>query len=115
MLLVHIGLVPRAGDVRVRRRVVRDRMPRRCPGSGHLCEPAIRNGRAGTESDEEAASVRVVVTGATGNVGTAVVDALRADAAVTEIVAIARRAPDRMPPKTRFVRADVAAEDLTPH
>jgi nucleoside-diphosphate-sugar epimerase len=90
-------------------------MPSRCWGSGHLCEPATCNGRAGTESDEEAASVRVVVTGATGNVGTAVVDALRADAAVTEIVAIARRAPDRMPPKTRFVRADVAAEDLTPH
>src|SRR5689334_3501686 len=60
-------------------------------------------------------SVRVVVTGATGNVGTAVVDALRGDAAVTEVVGIARRAPDRMPPKTRFVPADVAEEDLTPH
>ncbi|MGZ4195058.1 MAG: hypothetical protein ACXVUE_17460 [Solirubrobacteraceae bacterium] len=34
--------------------------------------------------------MKVVVTGATGNVGTSVVRALSADASVTQIVAIAR-------------------------
>jgi UDP-glucose 4-epimerase len=58
--------------------------------------------------------VRVVVTGATGNVGTAVVAALAADERVTEVVGVARRPPERMPPKTRFVAADVAEDDLTP-
>jgi UDP-glucose 4-epimerase len=59
--------------------------------------------------------VRVVVTGATGNVGTAVVEALAADDAVSEVLGIARRVPDTAPAKTRFVSADVAADDLTPH
>jgi UDP-glucose 4-epimerase len=35
--------------------------------------------------------IRVVITGATGNVGTSVVDALVADPRVTEIVGLARR------------------------
>lgn len=39
--------------------------------------------------------MRVIVTGATGNVGTAVIRALAADSAVSEIVAVARRAPLR--------------------
>lgn len=59
--------------------------------------------------------MKVVVTGATGNVGTAVVQALVADDAVTEVVGIARRVPDDAPPKTRFVSGDVADDDLTPH
>ena len=45
--------------------------------------------------------MRVVVTGATGNVGTSVVSALAADPNVTEIVGLARRAPDWDAPKTR--------------
>lgn len=59
--------------------------------------------------------MRVVVTGATGNVGSAVVEALAGDAAVTEIVGVARRLPDQAPPKTRYVSADVAEDDLLPH
>ncbi|HSJ21530.1 MAG TPA: NAD-dependent epimerase/dehydratase family protein [Nocardioidaceae bacterium] len=58
--------------------------------------------------------MRVVVTGATGNVGTAVVAALAADEKVTEVVGVARRQPDIAPPKTRFVAADVAEDDLGP-
>jgi uncharacterized protein YbjT (DUF2867 family) len=38
--------------------------------------------------------MRVVVTGASGNVGTSVLEALAGDAAVSEIVGIARRLPD---------------------
>lgn len=59
--------------------------------------------------------MRVVVTGATGNVGTAVVGALAADDTVTEVVGVARRLPDVAPPKVRYVSADVAEDDLVPH
>jgi UDP-glucose 4-epimerase len=56
--------------------------------------------------------MRVVITGATGNVGTALVAALAADAAVAELVGIARRAPAPDFPLTRFVQADIARDDL---
>ena len=58
--------------------------------------------------------MRVVVTGATGNVGTSVVEALAADERVTEIVAIARRMPTWRPPRTNWVSLDVERDDLTP-
>jgi UDP-glucose 4-epimerase len=58
--------------------------------------------------------LRVVVTGATGNVGTSVVEALGADASVAEIVGIARRPPVWQPPKTRWLSLDVARDDLRP-
>lgn len=57
--------------------------------------------------------MRVVVTGATGNVGTAVVDALAADRQVDEVVALGRRRPAETPDGVRFVEADVAGDDLT--
>jgi hypothetical protein len=59
--------------------------------------------------------MRIVVTGATGNVGTAVLRALAADERVQEIVGLARRLPDWQNPRTRWVRADVAADPLEPH
>jgi len=59
--------------------------------------------------------MRVVVVGATGNVGTAVVRALAADESVSEILGIARRDPQLSVPKTTFVAADVAADDLVAH
>jgi UDP-glucose 4-epimerase len=58
--------------------------------------------------------VRVVVTGATGNVGTSVIAALAGDDRVEEIVGIARRAPDHEPPRTRWVRADIVTDALEP-
>jgi nucleoside-diphosphate-sugar epimerase len=58
--------------------------------------------------------VRVVVTGATGNVGTSVLDALAADPRVTEIVGLARRLPTVERPRTRWVSADVASTPLEP-
>jgi UDP-glucose 4-epimerase len=57
--------------------------------------------------------MRVVVFGATGNVGTSVVAALSVDPAVSDIVAVARRAPDRPLGRATFVSADVAADDLS--
>jgi nucleoside-diphosphate-sugar epimerase len=58
--------------------------------------------------------MRVAVTGATGNVGTALLRALAAEDAVSEIVGIARRVPPGGAPKTTWARADVATDDLVP-
>ncbi|MGH4025859.1 MAG: SDR family oxidoreductase [Pseudonocardiaceae bacterium] len=55
---------------------------------------------------------RVVVVGATGNVGTSVVEALAADPDVGSIVGVARRRPEWAAPKTEWVCADVARDDL---
>ena len=59
--------------------------------------------------------MRVVVTGATGNVGTSVVERLDGDPEIHEVVAVARRAPTTLPAKARFVPADVSRDDLTEH
>jgi nucleoside-diphosphate-sugar epimerase len=56
--------------------------------------------------------MRVVVTGATGNVGTSVLPALARDPAVEEIVGLARRRPAWAPPRTRWVQADVVTSPL---
>jgi UDP-glucose 4-epimerase len=56
--------------------------------------------------------MKIVVTGATGNVGTSVVRALGADERVREIVGLARRLPDWQPPRTRWVSADVERDPL---
>ena len=59
--------------------------------------------------------MRVVVTGATGNVGTSVLRALGGDDAVTSIVGIARRRPSSSFAKTEFVSADITSDKLVPH
>jgi UDP-glucose 4-epimerase len=59
--------------------------------------------------------MRIVVTGATGNVGTSLVAALAGDERVTEIVGLARRLPRLSFPRTRWVQADVVSSRLTDH
>jgi UDP-glucose 4-epimerase len=56
--------------------------------------------------------VRIVVTGATGNVGSAVVSRLSADPAVASIVGVARRRPDWQLPKVEWVAADISRDDI---
>ncbi|GAB2971482.1 NAD-dependent epimerase/dehydratase family protein [Amycolatopsis acidiphila] len=56
--------------------------------------------------------LRVVVTGASGNVGSSVVEALGADPGVGSILGIVRRQPGWTPPKTEWALADVAKDDL---
>ena len=56
--------------------------------------------------------MRVVVTGATGNVGTSTLEALGDDDRVDEIVGIARRRPEIELPKVEWVAADVRNADL---
>jgi nucleoside-diphosphate-sugar epimerase len=58
--------------------------------------------------------MRVLVTGATGNVGTSLLRLLEADARVTEIVGLARRPGASESPKTTWVSADVGADPLEP-
>src|SRR5688572_1778806 len=58
--------------------------------------------------------MRVVVNGATGNVGTSVLQALAHDPAVDSIVGIARRLPEISFPKTEWAQADVVTDDLVP-
>ncbi|MBF8187612.1 NAD-dependent epimerase/dehydratase family protein [Nonomuraea sp. K274] len=56
--------------------------------------------------------MRVVVVGATGNVGTSLVRALAADDGVASIVGVARRLPGWRADRTDWRQADVATGDL---
>jgi UDP-glucose 4-epimerase len=59
--------------------------------------------------------MRVVVIGATGNVGTALVRALATEEAVTDVLGVARRRPSgAAPAKTTWATADVARDELEP-
>jgi nucleoside-diphosphate-sugar epimerase len=57
--------------------------------------------------------MRIVITGATGNVGTSLIASLVADPRASEIVGVARRLPRLEAPRTTWVAADVARDDLT--
>ena len=58
--------------------------------------------------------MRVVVVGASGNVGTSVLTSLESEDGVTSIVGVARRMPDWRPAKTEWRTADVYRDDLDP-
>jgi UDP-glucose 4-epimerase len=58
--------------------------------------------------------MRVVVTGASGNVGTSVLEALAREPQVREIVGIARRVPEVEMPKVEWVGADIVEDPLAP-
>jgi nucleoside-diphosphate-sugar epimerase len=56
--------------------------------------------------------MRVVIVGATGNVGTSLIEELDREPTVTDIVGVARRLPIGSFPKTRFVARDIVQDDL---
>jgi nucleoside-diphosphate-sugar epimerase len=58
--------------------------------------------------------MRIVITGATGNVGTSVLESLAGEQSIEEVVALARRPSEHAFPRTRFVAADVAGSELEP-
>jgi nucleoside-diphosphate-sugar epimerase len=58
--------------------------------------------------------MQVVVVGATGNVGTSVIRSLAADPGVDQILAVARRPPQRPLERAQFVSADVRTSELEP-
>jgi UDP-glucose 4-epimerase len=59
--------------------------------------------------------VRVVVVGASGNVGTSVLRALADEPGVDSILGLARRIPEAEFPKTEWRQADIAHTPLRPH
>jgi len=63
-------------------------------------------------ANEKQEAARVVVLGATGNVGTSVVAALAADPRVASILGVARRRPQWSAPRTEWAQADIERDDL---
>jgi UDP-glucose 4-epimerase len=59
--------------------------------------------------------VRVVVVGASGNVGTSLLHALANEPAVDSILGLARRIPEAEFPKTEWRQTDIAHSPLRPH
>lgn len=59
-------------------------------------------------------AVRVVVVGATGNIGTSLLRALAADPEIESVIGLARRLPTLRVEKTEWRRADVTSSDLRP-
>jgi nucleoside-diphosphate-sugar epimerase len=58
--------------------------------------------------------MRTVIVGATGNVGTSVLQALAGDPAVTSVLGVARRTPDWEVGKAEWAAADIRTADLAP-
>ena len=58
--------------------------------------------------------MRVVVVGATGNVGTSVLHALANEPAVNSVLGVARRLPSLSFPKTEWAAADIVSDPLEP-
>jgi UDP-glucose 4-epimerase len=61
------------------------------------------------------ASMRVVVVGATGNIGTSVLRSLEKEERVESVLGLARRLPGLTMPKVEWASADVVSDDLAPH
>jgi UDP-glucose 4-epimerase len=59
--------------------------------------------------------MRIVVVGATGNIGTSLLETLRDEPAVDSVLGVARRVPEIGLEKVRWARADVTTDDLVPH
>lgn len=59
--------------------------------------------------------MRVVVVGATGNIGTSVLRSLQMEEKVESVLGLARRLPELRMPKVEWATADVVRDDLVPH
>jgi UDP-glucose 4-epimerase len=59
--------------------------------------------------------MRIVVVGATGNIGTSVLRSLEREESVESVLGLARRLPDLSIPKVEWASADVVDDDLVPH
>src|ERR687890_207365 len=59
--------------------------------------------------------MRVVIVGATGNVGTSVLRSLESEERVESVLGVARRLPGLRMNKVEWAAADIARDDLVPH
>ena len=59
--------------------------------------------------------MRVVVVGATGNLGTSVLRSLAVEQQVESILGLSRRRPNLTMPKVEWAEADVTQDDVVPH
>ena len=59
--------------------------------------------------------MKVVVVGASGNVGSSLLDRLSSESVVREVVAVSRRLPAGRFPKTTWVKSDISADDISEH
>lgn len=59
--------------------------------------------------------MRIVVVGATGNIGTSVLRSLVGEEQVESVLGLARRLPALQVPKVEWASADVTRDDLVPH
>jgi nucleoside-diphosphate-sugar epimerase len=59
--------------------------------------------------------MRVVITGASGNLGTSLLHALADEPRVESVLGVARRRPDLAFPRTEWAEADIDTDDLAPH
>ena len=59
--------------------------------------------------------MKIVVLGATGNVGTSVLRSLVAEEKVQSVLGLARRIPNLSMPKVEWAAVDVGEDDLVPH
>jgi UDP-glucose 4-epimerase len=59
--------------------------------------------------------MRIVVVGATGNVGTSVLRSLEKEESVESVLGLARRLPELEMPKVEWASADVVSDDLVSH
>jgi nucleoside-diphosphate-sugar epimerase len=59
--------------------------------------------------------MRVVVVGATGNIGTSVLRSLEKEERAESVLGLARRLPGLAMPKVEWAAADVVSDDLVPH
>src|ERR671933_648158 len=59
--------------------------------------------------------MRVVVVGASGNVGTSLLRSLSGEPRVESVLGLARRLPAARFPKVEWAAADIASSDLVPH
>src|SRR3712207_1102674 len=59
--------------------------------------------------------MRVVIVGATGNIGTSLLRSLEEESKVESVLGLARRLPDLAVGKVEWASADVTSDDLAPH
>src|SRR5215218_7012559 len=88
-------------------------MVARVAGAGRLPGRDARAGRDGARI-AGGEDVRVVVTGASGNVGTSLLRALADEPAVESVLGLCRRIPEARFPKVEWRSADVARTPLRP-